>query len=112
MGLTTWYMILPLAAVSFITGVVASLGTPWGLFRHYWVLVKLLLTVFITVILLIHMQPIDALAAAAAKTARIDPGLYGAQRLMVIASACAIVVLLWLTGLSVYKPRGLIPRSA
>lgn len=112
MGLTTWYVILPLALISLATGVVASLGTAWGLFRHYWVLVKLLLTLFITVILLIHVQPIDALAAAAVTARTIDPGLYGAQKLMVIASGCAFLVLLWLTGLSVYKPRGLIPRSA
>lgn len=110
MGLTTWYVILPLALVSLATGVVASVGTAWGLFRHYWIVVKLLVTLFITVILLIHVQPIDTLAAAATKMTGIDPGLYSAQRLMVIASGCALVALLWLTGLSVYKPRGLIPR--
>lgn len=110
MGLTTWYVILPLALVSLATGVVASVGTAWGLFRHYWVVVKLLVMLFITVILLIHVEPIDTLAAAATKMTGIDPGLYSAQRLMVIASGCALVALLWLTGLSVYKPRGVISR--
>ena len=111
MGLTTWFVILPLALASLLTGVVASVGTAWGLFRHYWVAVKLLITLFITVVLLIHVQPIDALAAAASSSAVSFVDLHGAQKLMVIASGAAVVALLMLTGLSVYKPRGLIsPR--
>lgn len=45
MGLTTWFVIVPLALVSLLSGVVSSLGTRWGLFRYYWVLLKLVLTV-------------------------------------------------------------------
>ena len=35
-----WYLIVPLALASLLTGFVMSLGTPWGLFRHYWVLIS------------------------------------------------------------------------
>jgi hypothetical protein len=35
MHLTTWYVIVPLCFASFLTGVIESLGTPWGLLRHY-----------------------------------------------------------------------------
>jgi len=107
MELTTWIVIVPLAFASLLTGVVASLGTRWGLFRYYWVLIKLLLTTFATVILMVHTQPVDLLAAAAAKTAAFGPDLQGQQRLMVIASGAALAALLLLTGLSVYKPPGL-----
>ncbi|MGH9967668.1 MAG: hypothetical protein ACREBG_07510, partial [Pyrinomonadaceae bacterium] len=51
MELTAWFVIVPLAIASLLTGLVQALGTTWGLFRHYWVLVKLLLTIFATIVL-------------------------------------------------------------
>ena len=63
----TWLVIVPLAATSLITGVVQSLGTAWGLFRHYWVVTKLLLTVAATALLLLHTQPIATVARAAGR---------------------------------------------
>jgi hypothetical protein len=109
MSLTTWLVIVPLALVWGLTGVVSSLGTKWGLFRYYWVLLKLVITLLATIVLLIHTQPIDLLASVAAKTAVLGAGLQGAQLDMVIASSASIVVLLVLTVLSVYKPRGMTP---
>src|ERR687891_609408 len=46
MELSAWYVIVPLVLASLLTGLVQSLGTTWGLFRHFWVLAKLLLTAF------------------------------------------------------------------
>ena len=109
MGVITWGVIVPLGLVSLLTGVISSLFTRWGLFRYYWVLLKLVITVLATFILLVHTQPIDLLASTAAKTAVLGPELYGAKREMVIASAAALGVLLVLTVLSVYKPRGMTP---
>src|SRR3954469_7202290 len=51
MELTGWYVIVPLALAALLTGIVMALGTPWGLFRHYWVLISLGLTIFATVVL-------------------------------------------------------------
>src|SRR5438128_10135219 len=62
MHLTTWFVIVPLSLASLLTGLVDSFGTPWGLFRHYWVVTKLLLTVLATVILLVHIKPFDRVA--------------------------------------------------
>src|ERR687894_2536717 len=62
MELTGWYVIVPLAVAALLTGIVMSLGTPWGLFRHYWVLISLGLTVFSIIILLLHMPTVSALA--------------------------------------------------
>jgi uncharacterized membrane protein len=56
MELTGWFVIVPSALASLLTGLVQSMGTTWGLFRHYWVLAKLLLTVFATVVLLLKMK--------------------------------------------------------
>jgi len=109
MELTTWFVIVPLALASLLTGVVSSLGTRWGLFRYYWVLVKLLITILATIILLVHTQPIDLLAGVAAKTAVSSADLHKPQILMVVASSAALLVLLVLTALSVYKPQGMTP---
>ena len=35
MELTAWFIIVPLSLASPVTGLVQSLGTAWGLFRHY-----------------------------------------------------------------------------
>lgn len=68
MELIGWFAIVPLAFVSLLTGLVMSLGTKWGLFRHYWVLFKLLLTIISTVVLLLNMQTVSFLADVAAET--------------------------------------------
>src|SRR5215208_6576209 len=59
---TAWFAIVPLAFASLLTGLVQALGTPWGLFRHYWVLMKLLLTIVATSVLLLHMGTVSSLA--------------------------------------------------
>ena len=108
MEVTTWFVIVPLAFASLLSGVISSLGTKWGLFRYYWVLLKLLITVLATLVLLVHLQPIERLASVAATTA---PGvtLRDAQLNMVVASAAALLVLFTLTALSIFKPRGMTP---
>jgi ABC-type anion transport system duplicated permease subunit len=52
MELTARFAIVPLSFPSLLTGLVQSLTTTWGLFRHYWVLAKLLINVFANVVLL------------------------------------------------------------
>src|SRR5919198_5309838 len=63
MALTGWSVIVPLAVAALLTGLVMSLGTPWGLFRHYWVLISLALTILATAVLLLHMPTVSATAA-------------------------------------------------
>lgn len=102
MELTAWFVIVPLAFASLLTGIVQSLGTSWGLFRHYWVVTKLLLTCFATIVLLIKMGPIGRVAA----------GTLGGTdlhhiRIELVAHACGgLVVLLAITTISVFKPWG------
>jgi hypothetical protein len=99
----TLYVIVPFALASLLTGLVQSLGTHWGLFRHYWVLFKFLLTAFATVILLQYTQTVSYFAGIAATA-----GLDGLKSYFLHSSA-ALLVLLVTTILSVYKPRGLTP---
>src|SRR5438128_1957117 len=62
MDLTGWWAIVPLALASLLTGLIMSLGTPWGLFRHYWVVVSLVLAILCTAVLLLHMPSVSATA--------------------------------------------------
>lgn len=109
MDLTGWLVIVPASVASLITGLVQSLGTPWGLFRHYWVVVKLLITILATIILLAHMQPISYLAEVAAETTLSGSDLRGLRLQLVADAGAATLALLVTTTLSVYKPRGLTP---
>jgi len=107
MNLIARFVIVPLAVASLLTGLIQSLGTPWGLVRHWWVLVKLLLTVFATTILLIKMELIGYAARLAAEVTldRADLGAVGVQ--LMVHAAGGLLVLLVPAVLSVYKPAGL-----
>ena len=109
MHLTTWFVIVPFSIASLLTGLLESLGTTWGLFRHYWVVTKLLLTTLATIILLVHTQPIGRVAAVAAETALSGGDLLQVRLQLVGDAAAALFVLLVTTALSVYKPWGLTP---
>lgn len=102
MEVTAVFAILPLAVASVVVGVVNALGTSWGLARHYWVVVKFLLTLAASTVLLLETQTIRSLAEAAETTA--DPrDLPGSLP----HSGGGLVVLLLITIISIYKPRGL-----
>ncbi len=92
---------------SLLTGLIQSLGTAWGLFRHYWVLVKLLLTVFAATVLLLKMELIDYAARLAAETTLPRADLREAGIQLALHAAGGLSVLLVPTILSVFKPPGL-----
>lgn len=106
MEMIAWFVIVPLSLAAPVTGFVMSIGTPWGVLRHYWVLVKILLTLPATAVLLLHMQPINHMARVAADEAWAGTD-HRAGRVQLVASAgAALVVLLAATALSVLKPKG------
>ncbi len=107
MEVTAWFVIVPLAFASLLTGVVQSLGTGWGLFRHYWVLVKLLLTIIITIVLLLKMELIGYVAGVAAETTLSSTDLRAARTELVVHAAGGLLLLLVPVALSLYKPPGL-----
>ena len=102
-----WLVIVPCSFASLLTGVILGVGTPWGLVRHYWISIKLLMTLASTVVLLLHMQLTHELAVVALRRMPADPGLHGMQVQLVADAGAALLVLLVMTALSVYKPRGL-----
>jgi hypothetical protein len=104
MELTGWFVMVPLAVAALLTGLVMSLITPWGLFRHYWVLIALALTVFATAILLLHMPTVSSLADVARQA---DDAALQSLGGDLLHPGLGLVVLLAITVLNVYKPRGL-----
>ena len=106
MDLLGWTVLVPFAFAALVTGVVQSLSTPWGLFRHYWVVVKLVLTAVATVVLLLHTSTLGHLAEVATQPGSSHAGMLRSPS-PVLHSAAALAVLLTAAALSVYKPRGL-----
>jgi len=95
-----------LAWASLLTGLVMSLGTRWGLFRHYWVLISLLLTILATVVLLAETQTISHSADVAADPTTSSDDLRALGNTLG-HSVGGTVVLLVILVLNVYKPRGM-----
>ena len=106
MELTGWYTIVPLALAALLTGLVMSLGTPWGLFRHYWVLITFVLTTLSTVVLLLHMPTVSSLADVAREADGAGLARLGGD---LLHPGVGLLVLLVITVLNVYKPRGMTP---
>jgi hypothetical protein len=106
MAVIAWVVIVPLAFASLLVGIVESLGTRWGLFRHYWILAKLALTALVIVVLLIQMRGISTVAGAAAATALSSADLRDVRFSFVLHAGGGLLVLLLPIGLSVFKPRG------
>ena len=109
MELTGWLVIVPLSVASLVTGLFQSLCTTWGLFRHYWVLMKLVINILATILLLVHMQPTSRIAGVAAEGPLAGATLRGLRTQLVADAGAALLALLVATTLSVYKPRGITP---
>jgi hypothetical protein len=110
MKLTGWYIIIPLALASLITGLIMSLGTKWGLFRHYWVLFSLALTIIAVAVLLEHMHPANFFAGVGVEMYNRDIGaLRRGLDSELLHAGVGLLVLLVIQVLNVYKPRGLTP---
>jgi hypothetical protein len=100
-----WYVIVPFSLAALLSGLVQALGTQWGLFRHWWILAKFLLTIVAVFVLLRHMQDVSRVAQLAQEktlsTADFRPEL--------IHAAGGLLIVLAATMLSVFKPWGMTP---
>jgi hypothetical protein len=107
MAPAAWFVLVPLAHASLLSGIVLSLGTTWGLFRYNWVVLKLGVTVFATVILLIYMGTFRQMAGVAADPAMDLAVVRNASP--IVHAILALILLLAATWLGVYKPFGMTP---
>ena len=111
MNLISKFVIIPMSLAALATGLLQALGTPWGLFRYYWILVKFGLAILATSALFMHQFAVMGEAArrvsGAAAEALFSPNLLSLKTELVRAPSVAIVFLLTATTLGVYKPWGL-----
>ena len=95
---TAPWLSVPLGLVAVLTGVILSVGTTWGLVRHWWVVAKIVIAVAVIV-----TDPI-VLATAAHDAIR------SGNAADVIPPTIAHCVMLGVaTILSIFKPRGRTP---
>jgi hypothetical protein len=106
MDLIAWFVVLPFCLCSLISGIAQSVFTHWGLFRHWWTLAKLILTLIATIVLLLHMQPITYLGKIASDSPMSLPELTSLRIRLIADAAAAMLVLLATTTISIYKPWG------
>ncbi|MGP9649379.1 DUF2269 domain-containing protein [Glutamicibacter sp. AOP38-B1-38] len=106
MDLMGWSALVPLSVATLLTGIIQSLGTAWGLIRHYWVLMKLLITVLATAILMMYMQTLRHLSDSARGT-ELAAGEILPNFSPVLHAGAGLLVLLVALVLSVFKPRGI-----
>ena len=104
MELIGWSVIVPCSLAALATGLLQSLGTEWGLFRYYWIVVKFFLTVFATIILLLHMPAVSYFAGLERDSLKI-----GGLPAELLHAGGGLIVLVVTTTLSVYKPWGRTP---
>jgi hypothetical protein len=107
MTLLVWFAIVPFSVTSLLTGIIQALGTTWGLFRHWWVIYKLGLTVVGAVVLLEYTQatkPLTDLAAGGPLSSADLDTLRNPTHLL--HAGGGLLVLLVAQVLAVYKPRG------
>jgi hypothetical protein len=107
MELIGWYVIVPFCAASVVTGLIVSLGTHWGLFRHYWVLLKFLITIVAALILFGFTQTLTLLGKLAANPTLSVGDLRHLNQSPALHSGGGLMVLLVTTIIAVYKPWGM-----
>jgi hypothetical protein len=94
-------LLVPIALLALATGVVLSLGTKWGLVRHWWVLVKFAVTTLAATLTIVLLRPgLDEAARV------VGEDLERLRVNLVVAPSVALTLYLTTTVLSVLKPWG------
>jgi hypothetical protein len=88
-----------LSVAAILTGLVLALGTRWGLFQHWWIVVKLVLSAAVLLTGLRFVQAWAQQAAASSPTAE-------TRTLLIAASLAHLIMLGAATVISIYKPWG------
>jgi hypothetical protein len=87
---------IPLSFVTLGTGVLLGLSSPWGVVRHAWVAIKLVLLLGVILVGAFVLGP---------GTEAMRTGDGGAEARLIAGSAYDVLALSLATGLSVFKPR-------
>ncbi|MGC9665411.1 hypothetical protein ACNTMW_02510 [Planosporangium sp. 12N6] len=105
MAILAHTLVLPVSVASLLTGLLLSIGRPWGLTRHYWILAKLILTVAAAIASNIALPALIGGAVAHLSTGPSGVDTRTANGL-VIAPAVAVATYTAIVAISVLKPWG------
>ncbi|KUF15764.1 hypothetical protein [Streptomyces silvensis] len=107
MKVFTDWLLLPLAFLTLLSGLLLSLGTPWGLARHRWVYTKFWLTLATTTATTFALRPginnsVAAVAAGESSLPSTD---------LIMGPVVSLSAYLFMTVISVLKPWGMTRRG-
>jgi hypothetical protein len=94
-------LLVPLAVAAWALGILTSLLTPWGLVKHWWVLVKLVLTTILAGLVVFLLWP--SLREIPAPGFVVTPAF---QEQLLAPPIVQTTALLGITLISVFKPWG------
>lgn len=103
-------LLTPVSFAALVTGILLGLGTHWGLARHWWVFIKLVLNVVLVAghrVLTFRLLNAATKALALPSSTSIPGQVGGAPIVMTLCGA--LCVLLAAVVLSTYKPLGRTP---
>ncbi|MET9493957.1 DUF2269 domain-containing protein [Streptomyces sp. NPDC006552] len=101
------WLVIPVALLTLVSGLLLSLGTPWGLARHRWVYIKFWLTLVTTAASVFALRPgvddaVVTLSAGEALTRPTD---------LLAGPIVSLTSYVFMTAISVLKPWGLTRRG-
>jgi hypothetical protein len=102
--LVSAWLVAPLAVLSLSTGLLLGWLSPWGLFRYWWVTIKLAITLVLTAIVLFVLVPRLGMLATSVTASDAGPLSIGERVPLVIAPLIASSLLLLNVGLAIFKP--------
>jgi uncharacterized membrane protein len=101
------WLVIPLALLTLLSGLVLSLGTPWGLARHRWVYVKFWLTLATTTASVLALRPgVDGAVRTLAAGGTLDRPTD-----LLAGPIVSLTSYVFMTAISVLKPWGLTRRG-
>jgi uncharacterized membrane protein len=105
-----YFLVAPAAALSLLSGLLLCSKTNWGFFRHWWLIVKMTVTVFVIVFCTLVIAPIDQELIELSHTfglAALHNQTYLAKKMLgMIVNPVNIALLTFLAYLSFFKPWG------
>lgn len=101
-------LLTPAAVLTFLTGLVYSLFTPWGFFKHRWIVVKWLITLSLIIIGTFYLGPMveELLVIADQQRAQalINASYITGQKIGLYAGILNSALLIFAVFISTFKP--------
>lgn len=106
MAICTRFVIVPFSFVSLVSGFIQSLVTNLCLLKYYWIILKLIITIVMIGLLILHLEPINFLESLATSPNKITLNESELVFNLLLKSIAACIGLFLLTIISIFRPWG------